>query len=60
MASKKYGWDCKMPYGKYKGKTIREVFESDPYYLLWCWNNISGFIPKDEILIKLLELPLNL
>ncbi len=31
-----------MPFGKYKGKPISEVFQRDPSYLTWFWGNVDG------------------
>ncbi len=31
-----------MPFGKYKGKPISEVFQRDPSYLAWFCGNVDG------------------
>jgi uncharacterized protein (DUF3820 family) len=31
-------WDFKIPFGKYIGKTILEISEIDPKYILWLHN----------------------
>ena len=33
--------NAKMPFGKYKGKTIAEIAAADPYYALWCSKNLD-------------------
>ena len=35
-------------FGKYKGKTIEEVFEKDALYLAWCLDNIDSFRMSEE------------
>ena len=34
--------DDEMPFGKYKGKKLREVAEQDPAYINWAINNVSN------------------
>jgi hypothetical protein len=36
----------KMPYGKYEGKVIDEIFKIDPTYIEWVLNNSSSEIVK--------------
>ena len=31
-----------MPFGKHLGKTLDEVFQCDPDYLIWVLNNVGG------------------
>lgn len=38
-----YSLDNPLEFGKYQGKTIREVAKTDPKYLLWCEKIIHGF-----------------
>ena len=33
----------KIPFGKHKGKTIKEIIKSDPQYLYWVCENIEWF-----------------
>lgn len=35
--------DSVLSFGKYKGKTIAEVYQDNPSYLVWAENNISDF-----------------
>lgn len=28
-------------FGKYKGKTIKEVMEENPGYIVWCYENMK-------------------
>lgn len=30
-------------FGKYKGRTVKEILIEDPSYLLWADNNVEGF-----------------
>ena len=30
-----------MPFGKYKGKSFKEIFESDKNYCLWCIESLA-------------------
>lgn len=30
-------------FGKHKGKTVKQVMEEDPSYLLWADDNVEGF-----------------
>ncbi len=32
-----------MTFGKHKGKTVKEVMETDASYLLWADENVQGF-----------------
>lgn len=41
--NKAYGLLAVIPFGKYEGKTIGNVIESDPQYLLWAEDNIPNF-----------------
>lgn len=34
-------WEDRMDFGKYKGKSVKEVFESDPTYLWWAMKNTN-------------------
>jgi hypothetical protein len=34
--------DPTLPFGKYKGKPISEVFQHDPSYLAWFCNTVDG------------------
>ena len=35
--------DSVLTFGKYRGKTLKEVFDLDIYYLVWCLENITWF-----------------
>jgi len=34
----------KMRFGKHRGKTIKQIVDSDPSYLDWAEENVEGFI----------------
>lgn len=38
----------KLPFGKHKGQTIRQVLQSDPSYLLWCVEKLDRFAMNEE------------
>lgn len=38
----------KLPFGKHKGQTIRQVLQSDSSYLLWCVEKLDRFAMSDE------------
>ena len=38
----------KLPFGKHKGQTIRQVLQSDPSYLLWCVETLDRFAMNAE------------
>ena len=44
----------RMTFGKYEGKTIKEVNEENPKYIDWLMDNT-----KDEIILKVIELVLD-
>ena len=37
-----------LTFGKYKGKTVKEVMTLDPGYILWAYNNIEWFTIDKE------------
>ena len=48
MNGKKYTQTDKLTFGKYKGKTIREVLQIDADYIKWCQDNVKGFSMDEE------------
>lgn len=38
----------RLPFGKYKGQTIRQILQSDSSYLLWCVEKLDRFAMSDE------------
>ena len=36
-------------FGKYKGKTILQVIDEDPAYIVWCIRNVKNFIIDDNL-----------
>lgn len=38
----------KLPFGKYKGQTIRQILQNDSNYLLWCVEKLDRFAMSDE------------
>lgn len=45
-----------MTFGKYKGKTVKEVIFEDPSYLLWADDNVEGFELSDYLRDKAEEM----
>ena len=43
-----YQLSDKLPFGKHKGQTIRQVLQSDPSYILWCVEKLDRFAMSDE------------
>lgn len=37
-----------LPFGKYKGSTIKEIIEDDPSYIEWCQDAIDDFELNDS------------
>jgi broad specificity phosphatase PhoE len=48
-----YDVDSEFTFGKYEGKTIKEVFEKDPKYIDFCYNNIDEFYVSPSVLKEL-------
>lgn len=46
-----------MPFGKYKGRTIGDIIQYDPNYLLWCCDNLSFEV--DEECLDLINCSIN-
>lgn len=45
-----YTLDTEFTFGKYKGKTVKEIIEIQPTYLEWCAINLDHFYISDEII----------
>lgn len=43
------GLKDKLPFGKYKGKSVEEVIQENAKYLIWCAENISWFALTTEV-----------
>lgn len=43
-----YKLEDKLPFGKHKGQTIRQILKSDSSYLLWCVEKLDRFAMSDE------------
>lgn len=42
--------DTEFTFGKYEGKTVKEIIEIQPTYLDWCAINLDHFFISDEII----------
>lgn len=49
ISERKSGDDYIMPLGKYRGKTLKEIWESDPKYINWIIASSSLDNIKQEI-----------
>lgn len=48
QSSKPTYWDVKIPFGKYNGKTVKEVSQIDPQYLVWLkGRDLRGELAKE-------------
>ena len=45
-----YTLDTEFTFGKYEGKTVKEILEIQPTYLDWCAINLDHFYISDEII----------
>ena len=47
-----YTLDTEFTFGKYEGKTVKEILEIQPAYLDWCAINLDHFYISDEIIAE--------
>jgi hypothetical protein len=47
-----YTLDTEFTFGKYDGKTVKEILEIQPAYLDWCAINLDHFYISDEIIAE--------
>lgn len=47
--------DDELPFGKYKGRPLRDVIEDDPGWIQWAIENISTFAVSDGVIEQLDE-----
>lgn len=48
-----YTLDTEFTFGKYEGKTVKEILEIQPSYLDWCAINLDHFYISDEIISEI-------
>jgi hypothetical protein len=48
-----YTLDTEFTFGKYEGKTVKEVLELQPTYLDWCAVNLDHFYISDETITEI-------
>jgi len=42
--------DSIVTFGKYKGSSIEDIFETDPYYIVWVYDNVlTQDVISDEL-----------
>lgn len=45
-----YNLDTEFTFGKYEGKTVRDILEIQPTYLDWCAINLDHFYISEEVI----------
>jgi len=48
-----YTLDTEFTFGKYEGKTVKEILELQPTYLDWCAINLDHFYISEEIIAEI-------
>jgi len=48
-----YNLDTEFTFGKFEGKTVKEVLDIQPSYLDWCAVNLDHFYISDDIIEKI-------
>lgn len=48
-----YSLDTEFTFGKYEGKTVREILEIQPAYLDWCAINLEHFYISEEVIAEI-------
>lgn len=51
-----YTLDTEFTFGKYKGKTVKEVLELHPNYIDWCAINLDHFYISDETITEIKDI----
>jgi len=51
-----YDVESEFTFGKYEGKTLQEVFEKDPKYIDFCFNNYDEFYVSPDVMKELKNL----
>ena len=51
-----YTLDTEFTFGKYEGKTVKDVLEFQPAYLDWCAINLDHFYISDETITEIKEI----
>lgn len=49
------GKGAKFTFGKYKDRSIKEILDEDPSYIVWANANVAGFIVSTKILKEATE-----
>lgn len=58
-----YTWNTQLYFGKHKGLTVQEIWDTDPSYLYFCIREVDNFMPDDSIFKKVhkyIFIPLNI
>ena len=50
---KNYNLDSIFTFGKFKGKTVKEVIELQPSYLDWCLKSIDSFSISENVITEI-------
>lgn len=46
-----YGLNSIVNFGKHAGKTVRQIYENNPFWLEWAYNNIKHFKLEESVKI---------
>jgi uncharacterized protein (DUF3820 family) len=49
MKPNQHGLDYEMTFGKHRGKTLRQICEEEPAYIMWLTEVVKGFYVTDEV-----------
>jgi len=50
-----YTANTKFDFGKYKGKRLNSILNTNPLYIKWCIENIEWFFTEDDLLKEVLK-----
>lgn len=56
---KSYDLDTLFTFGKYEGKTLKEIIEQEPDYLDWCVINLDHFYLSDDMVEEITKINKN-
>lgn len=45
-----YNLDSQFTFGKYEGKTIRQIVDLQPFYIDWCATNLEHFYISEDVI----------
>lgn len=54
-----YDLDTKFTFGKFENKTMKEILDSEPYYIDWCAINLDHFYISERVINKIKQIEPN-